>query len=139
MVAALALFKRIWPYLAAAAVVLGALYGAYRHGVSVERARLSAQHAGELLAQAEANAKALEDIAAQSKANLDAAMAIERANLAQQAASQAFFQTLTEQVATYVDTNPGVRDCGLDADGLRIWTEANRGTPNATRPAASRP
>lgn len=132
------ILKRAWPYLVAVAVALLALYGAYSHGVSVT----TSDYERKLAEQHDANTTALNDALAeqakQSKANLDAALAIERQRLAQQAISQDFFNSLTEQVAQYVNQSPAVRACGLDADGLRIWREANRGS-GAHAPAVGSP
>ena len=50
-----AILKRIWPYLVAVAVVLAALYGAYRHGVATTTDRYELK----LAEQAKANADAL--------------------------------------------------------------------------------
>ena len=36
------------------------------------------------------------------------------------------YRTIKEKVNVYVDTHSGV-DCGLDADGLRLWNAANAG------------
>lgn len=66
MIAAWALFRRLLPYLVAVAVVFGALFMAYRHGVTTERARkdveigtLRLQHTTTLSLIDQTNRKAL--------------------------------------------------------------------------------
>lgn len=125
--AILALVKRHWPALAAGIVAVLVLWGAYSFGASATAERYERKIADQAKAAADAMTEALRVQAEQSKANLAAAVAIERAHIIAQQAGQAFFNSLSEQVATYVEQTPTVRSCGLDADGLRIWTDANRG------------
>ena len=53
------------------------------------------------------------------------------------------YRTIKEKVNVYIDTRGSV-DCGLDADGLRLWNAANAGAaaplpgePDYTLPAAA--
>lgn len=132
---ALEFLKRAWPYLVGVLFVLAVLATAYGRGVHNERARLTAIHAVELSDRDQATAKALADQAVKSKANLEAAQAISRANLNSQQATQDAFQTLSNDVANYANTNSTVRSCGLDDDGLRLWQAANSG--GGAQPAAA--
>lgn len=127
MTAAIALLQRAWPYLVGALLIALLLFGTYRHGVQFERARLSAIHATELSARDQATANILAQQAEQSRANLEAAQAIARANMEGQQAIQGAFSNLTNQAVQHANNHTELRTCGLDVDGLRIWTDANRG------------
>lgn len=124
---AIALVKRVWPYLAGAAILMGTLYAAYRHGVSVEGNRLNAIHAEDMRKRDAATADVLRDVLEASRKNLEASQRIERAALEQQQAGRSLAKTLMESVDRYVQENPVVLGCGLDGDGLRIWRDANAG------------
>ncbi|WP_441228005.1 DUF2514 family protein [Tardiphaga sp. 20_F10_N6_6] len=77
MAVALAFLKKAWPYLLAVAVVFGALYGAYHHGVTVTTAQYERTLADErtanaqALAQAHADARTIEQDAAQRQAQVE--------------------------------------------------------------------
>lgn len=45
-----------------------------------------------------------------------------------QAQIQVIHDVVTKTVVKYVQTHPAIANCGLDADGLRIWNAANAGT-----------
>lgn len=41
------------------------------------------------------------------------------------------YKTIAKERITYVEKHADLRDCGLDADGLRLWNAANAGTLHA--------
>lgn len=127
MTAALAILKRAWPYLLGVLLFAGALFLAYGHGKQTEADRLSLLHTQVELEREQAHSAALVELHEKSAANLAAAQAIARANLAAKLDLQNFFTGLDNRVSDYVETNSFVRDCGLDAIGLRIWNDANAG------------
>lgn len=114
MIAAMAQIRHYWPAIAAL-VFAWVVFVAYRHGVSVEHARMQAAHAAELRQRQQ-----------EYEAKLEAVQAIARMNLAEQQRLDAAFDTLTEQVRAYEPTD-GMRDCVPGADWVRIWNDANRG------------
>jgi F0F1-type ATP synthase membrane subunit c/vacuolar-type H+-ATPase subunit K len=92
-------------YGAAVAVVLGALYGAYRHGISVEQGR---QASAELSRQ-------------QTKDDMQTVVAEAISNI------KVTNTTVRAEVQHEIQTNTIYRDCKLPADGLRIANEALAG------------
>lgn len=109
---------------------------AYLAGAERATDRLTAKYEAHLAerdrAAAESMRKALDEQEARHKAAMDA----ERKALEQQAQRDDQFRTITKTVTRYVETHPDLNACGLDADGLRLWNEANRG---AAGPAPIRP
>lgn len=105
------------PYLAAVAIVVGALVGTYSYGVSVGRDR---------------------EVATQAR--IDQANQATR-EAAQQGAAEAISKikitntTIRGEVQREVQTNTIYRDCKLPADGLRIANDALQG--QRTKPAGS--
>lgn len=50
---------------------------------------------------------------------------------AEQREIEAIFTRMQREVSEYVRTHPTIDECGLDDDGLRIWTAANNGRASA--------
>jgi hypothetical protein len=48
-----------------------------------------------------------------------------------QAEVKVIHDTITKTVTKYVEKTPTINDCSLDANGLRIWNDANAGTTPA--------
>jgi hypothetical protein len=103
--------NQLLKYGAAVAAIMGALYGAYCHGISVQEGR---QASAELARQ-------------------------ETREAAQQGAAEAISKikitntTVRGEVQREIQTNTVYRDCKLPADGLRIANEAITG--KRTKPA----
>ena len=62
----------------------------------------------------------------------DEGLAVEKQVATRQAATEANFQRIEEEVLTYAEKHAGDVECGLDADGLRIWNAANANTEPKT-------
>lgn len=107
------------------------LYGAYLHGARGERNRLTAIHQAELAASNKAKSEALQEAASMSEDNMRKAMEIERLRLEAQRMVQSHFNDLEQRALEYANTNDFLHGCGLDAAGLRLWNEANRGRAGA--------
>lgn len=52
---------------------------------------------------------------------------VERQAARQAAKTESFFTGVERGVLTHAQTHPVAGDCSLDADGLRLWRDANRG------------
>lgn len=122
-------------YVAAIVVAFFALYGAYRHGVTTERTKCELAAETIRADAAEAQRKALQDYADRTAKDIERARDDERARISDEAQRKADYDKITKQVDDYVQTRPGLRGCGLDADGLRIWNNANRGIADAAATA----
>lgn len=130
------LLKHYWPAMAAGLVMLCIVAWAYTFGVSVGTSRAAAQHLAQIAERDRLSAQAMAAALHQAKADAQEAMAAERAHLQAQAKTEARFRVITETVKEYIHANPDLAGCGLDADGLRVWNEANRG---ADDPAPGNP
>jgi hypothetical protein len=125
------LLYRALPYIISACLVLGAFYGVFLFGRSVEHDELTAQYEKKLRAIDQANLAAMTKHQAQWEANLRVALEAERRNLERQRVTETVFKTITEKVVEYVQANPSADVCSLDADGLRLWNDANGGAVSA--------
>lgn len=133
----MALFLRVLPYVIVVLVVIGALFGAYEFGRSVERDELTAKHEQQLREIDQATVTAMRWQQEQAATNLHAALEAERQNLEREQVTNTVYKTITEKVVEYVQANPSVAGCGLDADGLRLWNDANSGAVG-THPGGGR-
>lgn len=107
-----------WARWLALAAVAAALYGTGR----IHQARVDhAAQVAEQLGRAQAVADWL-DLHAR------AGRAIEAAHEADRERIRTVFRTIDREVLHVVD-RPIYRDCSVDADGLRLWSAANRGDP----------
>ncbi len=127
----LELFRRHWPTLAAVVALIALVAWAYVQGVSAGKTERTAHYEAVLAERDRAAAQALADGLRQARAQATQAMAAERTHLNAQAKTEARFRTITKTVTEYVDKNPGLAGCGLDADGLRLWNAANDGDDRA--------
>lgn len=130
--AALAFVRKHWPAFAAMAVFLGCVVGAYLWGASNATARVSASYETRLRAIADANAAALAASMAQARQNAEHAAQVESKLAQVEQANDVHFSTIEKEVIRYVQSNPAAAACSLDADGLRLWNEANRGAGSGT-------
>lgn len=125
--AVLAFLRKFWPeFLIVGCVVALAMLG-YQHGVHVTTAKWQADVAHIKQQEAEAQARAVAQAAADAKANAEAGFAVEREAMQRQQSTQDTYRVITNTVAKYVESRPTLKDCGLDADGLAIWNQANKG------------
>ncbi len=107
-----------WARWLALAAVAAALYGTGR----IHQARVDhAAHVAEQLGRAQAVADWLDRHAR-------AGRAIEAAHEADRSRIRTVYRTIEREVAHVVE-RPVYRDCSVDADGLRLWSAANRGDP----------
>lgn len=115
MIAALAMLKGLWN---PAVLVLGlALFG----GGLATGSHLARQAAkAERLDAVQRAIDQGEELARQDGEIL-ATAAVKRA------ARQVYTKQLDQEIEKNVEANPAYRECGLDADGLRIWNAANAG------------
>ena len=120
--------RRHWPALAAFVVLLVLVCGAYLHGLRTGNDRATAHYEAQLAERDRQAAEQLAQALAEAQAQAQAAMEAERKHLAAQTKTETEFRVITEKVVEYVEKNPGTASCGLDADGLRIWNSANRGS-----------
>lgn len=105
-----------WARWLALAAVAAALYGTGR----IHQARVDhAAHVAEQLGRAQAVADWLDRHAR-------AGRAIEAAHEADRSRIRTVYRTIEREVAHVVE-RPIYRDCHVDADGLRLWSAANRG------------
>lgn len=63
----------------------------------------------------------------QAKKDADIAARME----SEQREINAIFTRMQREVSEYVRTHPTIDECGLDGDGLRLWTAANNGAATA--------
>ena len=93
--------------------------------------------AGEVAATDRQNAQAAEAVQEAAKRadalqrRLDAA---EQAAAEQMAEREQKQRVITREVIRYVRETPSLDDCGLDADGLRLWAAANSGQLDGAKP-----
>ena len=107
-----------WARWLALAAVAAALYGTGR----VHQARVDhAAQVAEQLGRAQAVADWLDRHAR-------AGRAIEAAHEADRSRIRTVYRTIEREVAHVVE-RPVYRDCSVDADGLHLWSAANRGDP----------
>lgn len=107
-----------WARWLALAAVAAALYGTGR----VHQARVDhAEQVAEQLGRAQAVADWLDRHAR-------AGRAIEAAHESDRDRIRTVYRTIEREVAHVVE-RPVYRDCSVDADGLRLWSAANRGDP----------
>ena len=107
-----------WARWLALAAVAAALYGTGR----VHQARVDhAEQVAEQLGRAQAVADWLDRHAR-------AGRAIEAAHEADRSRIRTVYRTIEREVAHVVE-RPVYRDCSVDADGLHLWSAANRGDP----------
>jgi hypothetical protein len=59
-------------------------------------------------------------------------IAAEQANAQVQTQIETRTRVLRQEVIRYVQTQPGIASCSLDADGMRIWRDANAGRDTGT-------
>lgn len=127
----LAIGLRALPYLALLAAICGAgLYIdnlGYEHGAAAVQAKWDADK----IERDAASIQALADAKAADETNMRDALAAQARADAANAHVQIVYRTLTNTVKTYVADHPDTRTCGLDADGLRLWNDANAGTAGA--------
>lgn len=121
-----AVIRRIAPYFIAVIFVLAVLSLAFIAGVKVTTNKFEAQIAQTEKTQAEMLAQALQNQADANDANLKTALAAERANVEANQKTQVIYKTITETVDHYVQQNPDVVSCDLNADGLSVWNRANK-------------
>ena len=114
-----------WLILAAAVALGGTWLAGDRHG----------HHQEHLSAQA-AQAEHLQRAIAQADAQAVIDQGIVAADQEVQTRIQTVYRTITQEVTRYAIAH-AADDCGLDADGLRLWRAANDGT--APAPAAAQP
>lgn len=115
-------------YLALAVLLSAVTYGiywvGYRSGASATEQRLQAETLARVR-EAQASAAELRQRLADSES-----IAEDELRVAQQNS-----RAVTREVVRYVARTPNLSECGLDADGLRLWASANSGTGFATGPA----
>lgn len=118
--------RKHWPAIGAILVLAGVVTWTYFEGVSdgesdctVKYERILRDRETEEAARV---ATAMADAAAQAKAAMEA----ERAHLQAQAKTDSRFGLLTNNVKGYINATPTLARCGLDANGLRYWNDANR-------------
>lgn len=105
-----------WLILAAVLSLIGSLGGGYWWGTHAQaNADKAEKLASVTRAIEQANQVAVQD------AEILAAADIKRAN------RRAIAQKLDEEIEKNVAANPAYSQCGLDADGLRLWNAANAG------------
>lgn len=115
-----------WVRWLALAAVAAALYGTGR----VHQARVDhAAQVAEQLGRAQAVADWLDRQAR-------AGRAIEAAHEADRSRIRTVYRTIEREVAHVVE-RPIYRDCSVDADGLRLWSAANRGDPTPDAAASA--
>ena len=119
--------SRLYLVLAGALITGGLLWWVYSLGneAGENRARnqCQQQQAIDQRAREEAEAKALRS----HREIMSAAVAAERAYWQGQAQAETYYNEIEREVIRYVERTPSTPDCGLDADGLRLWQAANRG------------
>ena len=115
-----------WARWLALAAVAAALYGTGR----VHQARVDhAEQVAEQLGRAQAVADWLDRHAR-------AGRAIEAAHESDRSRIRTVYRTIEREVAHVVE-RPVYRDCSVDADGLRLWSAANRGDPTPDAAASA--
>ena len=115
-----------WARWLALAAVAAALYGTGR----IHQARVDhAAHVAEQLGRAQAVADWLDRHAR-------AGRAIEAEHEADRSRIRTVYRTIEREVAHVVE-RPVYRDCSVDADGLRLWSAANRGDPTPDAAASA--
>lgn len=125
-----------WPYriLVLAFLLLAGIGFGYVEGISRESDRRDAQELTRALDTNKAQA------AAQTKADKESAR---RENVGAQRETtreqiRIVYRTIKEQADEIVKNTPAINTCGLDADGLRVWNDANTGT-STTAPVFGQP
>lgn len=132
---ALQLLKRFWPDLILVAIFAALSAVAYNHGHDVATAEAEARHAEEIREIDQAAAAAMKAALAKAAQDQADALQAERANIEAQAKTEDQFKIITNTVTRYVQANPNINTCSLDADALRLWNSAH-GSPTAS-PGAS--
>lgn len=102
-------------------------YSAYRTGKSAGLDSAGATYEAMLAARERATAAALAEALEEANAIAAAAREAERTYWAAQARTDTVYKIITRTVKEYVEATPDLRECGLDADGLRLWNTANAG------------
>lgn len=114
-------------WLAVAAIVAAALGVSYSHGLDVATARLEAKYQAQAAEREAANARAMSEALEQLQTQIKAAKQAERAHVELQAKLDEKYRRLNRSAQAYAKANPNLANCGLDANGLRLWNEANGG------------
>src|SRR3569832_179141 len=104
--------------------------------LAIGGAYYAGQHIGARDAHAAAEAQRTAEKAAALPQLVDAMSAMSARAAADRAAT-AMFSRMQDEVSEYVKTHPVIGGCGLDADGLRVWSAANAGDADAARSPAS--
>lgn len=123
------------------ALVGGGFYG----GVRFQQGREALREKTDLVATAEAYRKQLQDAAQDFRTAADRMARISEDYQAAQADGESFYAELRSRWQAYFRSRPDLAGCALDADGLRLWNDANRGDfadPSAAdpdRPASAVP
>lgn len=108
----------------AAVSLLWWVYGAGEDaGYHAAQLNCQKQQAADQAARDEAAAK----VQRSHRESIAAAVAAERAYWQGQAQAETYYNEIEREVIRYVERTPSTPDCGLDADGLRLWQAANRG------------
>jgi uncharacterized protein YneF (UPF0154 family) len=90
----------------------------YFHGKSVEREDTQVRQA-----KADKQAVKAAVVTAQKDATVSTGQEQSRETI------RTVYRTITKEVEKNVAANPDYLRCGLDADGLRLWNDANAGNP----------
>jgi hypothetical protein len=123
--------RKHWSGIAAMVVFLIVVVWAYTQGVSNGKADRVAYYEPILAERDRASAQALTDALASANAQAAEAMAAERQHLIAQAKTDDRFKVITKTVKEYINETTDLDRCGLDADGVRNWNTANRGSDPA--------
>lgn len=118
-------------------LVLTLLGGGFYAGMRFQQGREALREKTDLVATAEAYRKQLQDAAQDFRTAADRMARISEDYQAAQADGESFYADLRTQWQQYWRSRPDLAGCALDADGLRLWNDANRGS--FADPAAADP
>lgn len=124
--------RKHWPAIGAILVLAGVVTWTYFEGVSDGESDCSAKYERILRDQERDANAALATALANANAQAKAALEAERAHLQAQAKTDSRFGLLTNNVKGYINATPTLARCGLDANGLRYWNDANRSGADTT-------
>lgn len=124
------------PYriLAMVLLLLASLGAGYVYGISRESDRRDAQ---DLQKERKATeVRAAQQVKADKESTRREGIGAQRETSREQI--RVVYKTIREQANETVTNHPEFNDCGLDADGLREWNDANAGSP-AAAPVSGEP
>ena len=143
MISALLPFARPnagWLLLLVVLAVGGAYYTGQHIGARDAHAAAEAQRTAEKAAALQQLVDTMSAMSARAAEQATEDFGLATRHAAADRAATAMFSRMQDEVSEYVKTHPVIDGCGLDADGLRVWSAANAGDADAARsPAAGKP